>query len=371
MPEVLLSVEQLRRAVPGGIGTYARELARALGRLGPGEGAEVVLHASRCRSRDDPLAQLGLPLRTSRLPAAALTRLWGAGLLPAPRDAALVHATSLAAPPPSGRPLVVTVHDLAWRSEPESFPARGRRWHEQALRRARARAAAFVVPSARSAGDLVAAGVGADRIAVVEHGADHLPPPDEEATSAFLAARGVHGPFVLAVGTLEPRKNLPRLFAAYARACDQLPERWPLVVVGPSGWGSAVEPSPDVVLAGRAGPGVLAGLYARARCTAYVPLMEGFGLPVVEAMAAGTPVVTSAVPAAGTASLVVDPLDEEAIAAGIVAASIEGAQRAALVAAGLDRAGALTWRRTALRHVEVWRAVRAGGSPAPAASEAA
>jgi glycosyltransferase involved in cell wall biosynthesis len=354
-------MEQLRRAVPGGIGTYALELARALGRLGPDEaGVEVALLASRGPAGDDPVAVLGLPLRTSALPAAVLTRLWSLGLPRAPREAALVHATSLAAPPSSGRPLVVTVHDLAWRFVPGSFPARGRRWHERALGRARARAAAFVVPSRRSADDLAEAGVRSDRIAVVPHGADHLPAPDHDATSEFLAARGVIGPFVLAVGTLEPRKNLPRLFAAYRLALAELPEPWPLVVVGPSGWGPSVEPVAGVVLAGRAAPAVLAGLYGRARCTVYVPLLEGFGLPVAESMAAGTPVVTSAVPAAGGASIEVDPHDAEAIAAAMVRAAVDGEERALLAAAARERAAVLTWRRAALAHAAIWRAVIAG-----------
>ncbi|HEX2275012.1 MAG TPA: glycosyltransferase, partial [Acidimicrobiales bacterium] len=94
--------------------------------------------------------------------------------------------------------------------------------------------------------------------------------------------------------------------------------------------------------------------YARARVVAYVPLVEGFGLPAVEAMAAGAPVVASPMPSTGGAALEVDPLDTEAIAEALVGAATDESTRAALVEAGTRRAGALTWKATARRHHEIW-----------------
>jgi len=224
--------------------------------------------------------------------------------------------------------------------------------------------ACAIVPSEATARALREAdvGVGDDRIVVVEEGSDHLPPADPAAAEAVLAGLGVTGGYLLAVGTREPRKNLARLFAAYDLARRRGAEPLALVVVGPAGWGEAASAPPEgVVFAGRVAPPALAGLYARARLVAYVPLVEGFGLPVVEAMRAGAPVVAAAVPAAGGAAYEVDALDVEAIAAGLARVAADEALRAQLVAQGRARVERLTWRATAAAHVAVWRRLTGAG----------
>ncbi len=130
--------------------------------------------------------------------------------------------------PGSPSRLSVTVHDVAWRRHPEATTARGRRWHEAALRRARDCGASLVVPSRLVAADLVAFGVDEARITIVRGGTDHLAPPDEDATAALLRRVGVAGEYLLTVGTLEPRKNLDRLVQAFrpcALRCPS-PGRW-------------------------------------------------------------------------------------------------------------------------------------------------
>lgn len=351
---VLLAVEQLRRSVPGGIGTYGRGLLQGLATL-DGDRPEVTLLASRPPTHPDPLAAFGFPIVASPLPAPLLTRAWQAGLAGPPNGYQVVHAISLAAPPAGRAAAVITVHDLAWRRLPETFPRRGRHWHEGALRRAIGGSARFVVPSTATASDLEAAGAAAERVSVVEEGCDHLPPPDRRAAASLLAGLGVAGPYLLSVSTLEPRKNLSRLLAAYGQARVRLPEPWPLVVVGPPGWGPTLAVSEGVHLAGPVSGSLLSGLYAGARCLAYVPLLEGFGLPPAEAMAFGTPVVASPLPSTrGATALEVDPLDAEAIADGLVRAASDEPLRERLSEAGKARAAELTWARAARCHLEVW-----------------
>jgi alpha-1,3-rhamnosyl/mannosyltransferase len=213
---------------------------------------------------------------------------------------------------------------------------------------------------------LVAAGAPAARVEVVSEGADHLPAADLDGAQRILDGLGVREGYLLTVSTLQPRKNLRRLLDAYALARPELPEPWPLVVVGADGWGDSIAAGDvphGVLLAGEVRGGELAGLYRRARCLAFVPLAEGFGLPPVEAMRECTPVVASrgrAVPSVGgtSSALEVDPLDVKDIAAALVRASSDDRVRSELVTAGLERTRDLTWRTAAARHVELWQAVR-------------
>lgn len=366
--DVLLVVEQLRRAATTGIGTYSLGLLQGLAAMGD-ECPSLTLHASRrplgkrSKGDPDPLAVHGHPVLAASLPGPLLTRAWDRRLFGAPGDADIVHATSLAFPATTkSAPMAVMVHDLAWREVPEAYPPRGRRWHEAALQRALAGARMLVVPAQPAADALLSAGAPADRVEVIEEGCDHLPPADMDAARRVLERLGVPDGFLLTVGTLQPRKNLPRLLEAYALARPRLPEPWPLVVVGPSGWGDVLPASAiphGVVLAGEVRGAELAGLYRMARCLAFVPLVEGFGLPPVEAMRECTPVVASPVPsvAGHDAALEVDPLDVAAIATALVKASSDDRVRSSLVTAGLERVRELTWESAARRHVELWKKI--------------
>jgi glycosyltransferase involved in cell wall biosynthesis len=374
-PRVVLVVEQLRRAVPGGIGRYINGLLQGLGDMDKaGEAVpHVILYASRPPTGGDPLAGHGFEVISSVLPGVLLTRGWDRGFRPAPGPSDVVHATSQAAPPSRHAPLIVTVHDMAWRQVPGAFPARGRRWHEASFERVRRQATRVVVPSESTAQMVAAAGVEPASIAVIGHGADHLPDADQAGTAELLARLGVTSPFLLSVGTLEPRKNVTRLVEAYGRFRRDFPQRWPLVVVGPSGWGqsptsaSAGADRSDVVFTGPVDDATLAGLYERALLLAYVPLTEGFGFPPVEAMGRGLPVVASAMPSLGGGALVVDPGDVGGIADALVRVAGDDGLRNELVARGHERVAGMTWAASARAHVDLWLSVRqtAPAEPGP------
>jgi len=158
-------------------------------------------------------------------------------------------------------------------------------------------------------------------------------------------------------------RDLGRLVAAYQEARERSPIKWPLVIVGPTGWAKSsigLPPPgsvPGVVMAGSVPDAVLSALYSKAQAVVYVPLWEGFGLPVLEAMNAGTPVVASPVPSAGGAVLEVDPSDVGSLARGLLRVATDAALRDELVEAGRKRARELTWERAARRHVELWEAL--------------
>ncbi len=135
-------------------------------------------------------------------------------------------------------------------------------------------------------------------------------------------------------------------------------------MVGPSGWGGPLESGPGVVLGRRrVGTGGSPASTATARLFAYVPLLEGYGMPPVEAMAHGTPVVASPVPSTGGAAYEVDPEDIESIAHGLVEVATDEGLRARLVASGLARAAEVTWANSARAHVALWSSLRGSGAP--------
>lgn len=370
---VCLYIEQLRRAVPGGIGTYAGGLVKGLKELGE---RHVTLLASATAKRPDPLEALGYAVSTIRLPGPLLVRLADRGLLRLrrggrvlPPGLAAAHSVSSALPPllRGSVPMTVMVHDLAWRTVPGSTTRRGAEWHEAALRRAARHADRLVVPSGQTAEELLGAGLGIadERVVVIEEGVDHLAPLDDAARAAGAArlrAIGLDGrPYLLSVGTLEPRKNLSRVVEAYATVAGRRPDVPALVLVGPKGWGPRLVAAAGVHLAGKVSPAELTGLYAGAVAVVYVPLSEGFGLPAAEAMSLGVPVVASRrVPSVAGAALEVEAGDAGSIADGLERVLGDDATRRAVVEAGLERTARFRWSEAARSHVALWRALAHG-----------
>lgn len=361
-PRTALVVEQLWQPVPGGSGRYVVELARSLTDLGAPITGLAALHPDSPTPRDLDLPPM--PIRRSRLVRPVLYEAWNRLEHPlaeslAP-DADLVHATTWAVPG-THLPLVVTVHDTAFLRAPEHFTRRGNAYFLRALERTIRHADRVVVPSKATADDCVAAGIDATRIVVIPHGVRTIPVTDEK-VERFRAANGLTRGYILWTGTREPRKNLPTLLRAFAllgRPFDEID----LVLVGPEGWGDdAVERSlvrelgARVHVLGRLSDDDLAAAYTGASVFAFPSVWEGFGLPVLEAMAHGAPVVTSRgtcmQEVCGDAGLLAASDSPEEIATQLARAL--GEEHDALVVAGRQRAATFTWEACAQAHIAVY-----------------
>jgi glycosyltransferase involved in cell wall biosynthesis len=364
MPELVVLTEQLLAPVPGGTGRYTRELLAAMAANPPPTWTVAGVTATHRDLAAAVVPNVAGP-RALPLPRRGLTALWERGVHLWPGGDAVHAPTPLAPPAPKrGRSLVVTVHDTVPFTHPETLTRRGAAWHQMAIRRATARAHAVVVPTAAVAEELHAHAPGPATIAVVGHGVPEVFCLPMDPGEAALRTGRLRLPetYVLAVGTLEPRKGLDLLVKAMARR--HAPDL-PLVVVGPRGWGHvdlvelAAEhgfPPARLHVPGRIDDIDLSAVLRRAAVLAMPSRAEGFGLPVLEAMAVGTPVVHTDVPAlvevAGGTGLVVPRGDADALASAlreVVDAPAAAAERAAQ---GRMRASAFTWEHAA---VELWR----------------
>jgi len=333
----------------------------APGAAGRPELAELRATAFTWRGQADLAAAVppGVTTAGRRAPARGLQALWARTELPpvevlAGRGLDVFHATNFVLPPLRRARGLVTVHDLAYLHLPGVVSAASRRYRELVPRSVR-RAAVVLTPS-RATAEAVwdAYGVPADRLVVTPLGVEPVwlaaAPPDK----AWLADRGLPPEYLLAVGTLEPRKGLDVLVAAYRRLLAEEPDAPPLVLVGGTGWGDqpdvAALPADRIVVPGYVGGADLVGIVAGARLLAFPSRYEGFGLPPLEAMAAGVPVVASDLPPVRevTAGLVrlVPPGDPDALAAALAAelrATPDGHRRAA----AREHAATMTWLRCA------------------------
>ena len=279
------------------------------------------------------------------------------------------HESNMIARPFDGATVVV-MHDLSWRAHPALHQPEKVSWIERRLPATLCQATRFVSVSDFTARTMVAElGIDRARIDVVSPGVSPLFRPMDARDAAPVLARHhlADRSFILAVSTIEPRKNFDRLLAAHACLPLALRARTPLVIAGGRGWGRALDDDlaaraqrdGSLRLLGHVPDAELVALYARAAVVAYPSLYEGFGLPVVEAMACGAPVVTSGGTAlrdtAGGAALLVDPLDTEAIAAALCRVLEDDELATALRTRGLARAAQFTWDRTATGMIESWR----------------
>ena len=369
MTSVAIHVDQLFFGAPGGIGTYIRELTPALARQDPS--LDVTLfHSSFPEQLDAPEPWMR-DFRSVAIPGSYRTlyprwSLTGRPALPDQlRHAALIHAASPAAVPPiaPGQKLVVTVHDLAFEVVPRSFPQAWRTMFKAGLRATVKRADAILTPSRNTAEDLISrTDVDPTKIHVVPLAAS-LEQGSADPT-ATIAQLKVPQPYVLYVGTLEPRKNLVRLVRAYRRAAaNGVPHA--LVLAGPLGYQGPsllreikLAGPGDVVLTGPLDAADRDALYRGASAFLYPSLYEGFGLPVLEAMARGVPTVTSDTSSlpevAGDASIAVDPRSVRAIEAAIERIVMDEALAEKLSIRGRSRSERFSWDETARLTLEVY-----------------
>lgn len=370
-----------------GIGRYTHDLIDALLRLDMGD--RITLYSSM-----RPHGGAGFPsaanLRTLVLPKGTTTFLWQRMRAPLPLEvfagrADLVHGTNFTLPPTRHARRIVTVHDLSFLIHPEYAVPGLARFYSTIVPRAVRSADRIIAVSACTADDLVARlGVARERIAVIHQGVDpsFAPVREPDRLAALDARYGLQHPFVLAVGTIEPRKNYPALIAAFARARQQPGGPRMLAISGRKGW------LYDETFAAITKYGVedavrfldfvpdaeLATLYSSADVFAMPSLYEGFGLPVIEAMACGTPVVVStkgSLPeVAGEAGVQVELRPDGAtgatgpdgaLAEALVRVLTDAELRAGLVARGLERARSFTWERAARAVLDVYAEVTGRG----------
>lgn len=357
-PTVALHAGQLVQPVPGGIGRYVSALLENL----PEAGVDVVAFAAGPRPEEVPEAvpwvDLGRPTGSLRY------ELWHRFRRPRLRHVAadVVHATSLAVPPARGRPLVVTIHDVAFLRRPETTTRRGRAFHRRGLELARREAEIVLAPSRFTRDELVTEGFDPERIVVAPHGIDMPTYRGDGELDAAVAAVGVEPPFLLTVGTIEPRKDLPTLAEAFTSVRRDDP-RLSLVVVGQPGWGTVLGLNrPGIRRVGHVDGSTLDALYRRAVLTCVPSLYEGFGLPALEAMAHGSPLVTTGGSAlaevTGDAGVLVPPGDATALADALGRLLADPELRGELSRRGLARAAEHTWARSAADHAAAYRAAR-------------
>jgi glycosyltransferase involved in cell wall biosynthesis len=346
----------------GGIAQYTRQLAAWLPRLAPADHF-TLFRARRVRAPWTPPATL----RQRRLITPPHNR-WEQALLPlelAKERLDLLHGPDFTVPARRRCPAIVTVHDLGFLHYPETQTPDSRRHYGQVARIV-TQVARVIVDSACTAADVEALlGVPPSRIRVVHLAPTPAPAPDAQQVAAVRARYALAEPFLLYLGTLEPRKNLGTLLRAFARLGPAESAR--LVLAGSRGWldepivAQAERLGERVRLLGPVPAADLPALYAAATAFVYPSLYEGFGLPPLEAMAAGTPVIAakaSCLPEVlGDAALFVPPEDETGLTEALRTVLADPVLRDDLRARGLAHAATFSWERTAAATLAIYREV--------------
>ncbi len=363
-----------------GIGRYTRGLIGALAALDR-ENEYTLFCAGRAAAGSAAAARAtgawpsNFRFRVVPFQARHLGIAWHRLHLPLPAEwlagpADLFHSPDFTLPPLAAARAVVTVHDLSYLTVPECADPRLRTFLERSVPRAVRRAQRVLADSASTANDLNRLlGVPAEKISVVSAGieARFEPVRDPTCLARVRTRYGLPEHFILGLGTLEPRKNFPALISAYGELQRRVTLPHDLVIVGGPGWlyegiyaEARRQAAPERIhLPGFVADEDLPALYSLADVFAFPSLYEGFGIPPLEAMACGTPVIcagNSSLPeAVGEAALLVDATDVDALAEGLLALLTDGALRAGLVDAGLKRARRFSWSSAAAALLAAYR----------------
>jgi len=357
-----------------GIGHYTNQLLRHLALVDSGNRYVVFLNSLRhAACRESWMERDNFAISSHRIPGPALLFAWryfnGPAIERLMGDVDVFHSPATYIPPQRRGARVTTVHDLYFLRHPEACELLGGRYLLATLPRRLKEMDRIIAISQSTRNDLVELlGAPAERTAVVYEGVDSRfrRIEDRDECARLRARHGLPERYLLFVGTIEPRKNVERLIEAYATVRQERPDAPPLVIAGGRGKDAdrveravvTLGLAPWVVFTGYIGHDELPTLYSSAELFVLPSLYEGFGLPVLEAMACGVMVV-----AGDTSSLrelvadrgiLVDPMRPEAIAAGILRALDDGALREECVRRGLAFAREMTWERCARQTLAVY-----------------
>jgi glycosyltransferase involved in cell wall biosynthesis len=365
----------------GGVGRFVRHLVHALTEIDH-QNQYVLVHAAPNpgRAADLPVAP-NVTTRQLRFQERVLATLWHRLRIPFPVDLAtgpvdIFHAPDFVLPPVRHGITIMTVHDLAFLIHPECAHERLRVFLERAVPASVQRADYIIADSESTRNDLICLlDASPDRVFVVPGGVDPaFAPATEGEVAEVRRTYRLDRPYLLTVGVIEPRKNLPRLIEAYTRFRVRTGLPHQLVIAGGRGWLSdetfrqaeGCSFPGDVRFTGHVPDPDLVALYSGAEAFAYPSLYEGFGLPVLEAMACATAVVCSNVSSlpefATDAAILVQPTDPDAIADALETVCCDAQVRHELSRRGRERAQSYSWGRSAQRLLEIYeRVMRAEG----------
>ncbi|CAB4615539.1 unannotated protein [freshwater metagenome] len=354
---VAVTLEQCWHEVPGGTARAALESVDALLRNPDDDRPiEMIGVSARHGSPPDVAWMPSIPVEQLPLPRLALYESWHRFRRPRVERATgpvdVIHATGMAVPPASA-PLVVTVHDLAFTKDASQFTRRGVRFFTRAIELAKRDATLIICPSKATLAECIEYGFDSSKLRLVPWGIEATPVTPAE-VAVVRAKFGITGRYVLWAGTIEPRKNLPVLLDAF----DRLGRGdVTLVLAGPQGWNEDVQKQLDrlgsrVLQAGFVDRRDLAPLYAGADVFCFPSRQEGFGLPVLEAMAQGTAVITSSGTATeeviGDCGVLVDHRDAVSVRDALASLLENESERMRLGDAGRERArDDFSWSSTA------------------------